>query len=151
MTVPWSTGPLAPKTELKYPQSHYSGNLALRILQQSVVVGSWDNMDMYSVPRPVSNLSQTCRFPAPEGKEGIERQDLNVSRLISLIAAWLGWTHKTEMLGEPEFSVASCCQPHWMGQGQHPNIKMDMMMMMMLNIPQWVLINISSGNSFQLS
>ena len=31
-------------------------------------------MDIYSAPRPVSNLSQILRFPDPEGKEGLERQ-----------------------------------------------------------------------------
>ena len=81
MTVPWSGWSVAPKTELKHPQSHYSRNLALRVLQQSFAVGG-DGMDMYRVPRPVSNLSQTFRFPAPDGKEGIERHGLNVSSLI---------------------------------------------------------------------
>ena len=78
-------------------------------------------------PHPVSNLSQTFRFPAPEGKEGLERHGLNVSRLTSLYVAWLRLTHKTEMLGEAVLGIAWCCQPHWMGNGQHPNLKMDMM------------------------
>ena len=53
-----------------------------------------------------------------------ERHCLNVSRPISVIVAWLGLTHKTEMFREPVFGVAWCCQP----QMGHPNLKMDMMM-----------------------
>ena len=33
---------------------------------------------------------------------------------------------QTEMHGGPVFNVAWCCQPHWMGQRQHPTLKMDM-------------------------
>ena len=74
----------------------------------------------YQIP---FNLSQTFRFPAPEENKGLERDGLHVSRLVSVNVAWLALTRKTEMLGEPVFSLAWCCQPHWMGHGQHPNIK----------------------------
>ena len=50
--------------------------------------GRWDDINMYSVPCPVLNLSKTYRFPAPEGKEVLERHGLNVSRLISGNVAW---------------------------------------------------------------
>ena len=133
---------MAPKSQLKHPQSHYSRNLAFRIIQQSIAVGGWDGMDMYSVPFPVSNLAQTFRIPAPEGKEGLERHGLNTSRLISVIVAWPGLTHKAEMLGEPVFGVAWCCQCHWMGQGRHPNLKMDMMI-------KWLFIK-SSRKTWQI-
>ena len=46
-------------------------------------MGGWDGMDMYSVPSPVSYLPQTYHFPVPEGKEGLERHGVNVSRLVS--------------------------------------------------------------------
>ena len=52
MTLPWSTGSVASKTEMKHPHLHYYRNLALRILHRSL------GMAMYSGPRPVSNLSQ---------------------------------------------------------------------------------------------
>ena len=63
---------------------------------------------------------------------------LNLSRLMSVIVAWLGLIHKTEMHGEPVFGVAWCCQPHWMGHGPHPNLKMDVM------IWWWLFIKSSS-------
>ena len=74
----------------------------------------------YSVPRPVSNLSQAFCFPAPEGKESLKRHGLNVSRLISVNVACLVFTHKTEMLGKPVFSITWCCQTCWMYHRQHP-------------------------------
>ena len=62
VTDSWSTGSMASKTETKHAQHQYS-NLELRILwqsrQQSFAVGSFDGLDMYSVPRPVSSMSQT--------------------------------------------------------------------------------------------
>ena len=101
------------------------------VLFQSFTVGSWDGMDMCSVPLPVSNLSQTyCFLPflAPEGKEGLEWHGLNASRLISENVGWLlALTHKTKTLVESVFRIGWCCQPHWMVHGQHPNLKMDMM------------------------
>ena len=84
----------------------------------------YDVTVMYSVPRLVSNLLKTYRFPAPEGKEELERHDLNVSRLISRNVAC-----KTEAHGELVFDIAWCCQPHWMGHVQYPNLKMDVMVM----------------------
>ena len=47
----------------------------------------------------------------------------------SVNVAWLALTHKAETLGEPVFVMTWCCQPLWMRQGKHPNLKMDMMMM----------------------
>ena len=57
MTAPWSARPVAPKTETKHLRLHYSRNLALRISwhAQSFEVGGSDDMDIYSVPRSVSN------------------------------------------------------------------------------------------------
>ena len=97
-------------------------------------------MDMYSVARPVLNLSQTFRFPAPEGKECLEKHGL--SRLISMIVAWLGLIHKTQMLGEPVFCIAWCCQSHWMGHTRHSNLIMNM-------IWWWLFIK-SSRKTFQI-
>ena len=127
MAVPWSAGSVAPKSKMKHPQPHYSRNLALRILWQYFSVGRWDGMVMWSVLGPVSDLSQTYRFPAPEGKEGLEQHGLNVSKLISMNVhmAWLALSRKTKMHGEPVFDIAWCCQPHQMGHRQHPNLKMD--------------------------
>ena len=56
-------------------------------------------------PHPVSDLSQTFRFLAPEGMEGLGRHGLNVSRLTSLYVAWLRLTHKTEMLREAVLGI----------------------------------------------
>ena len=47
--------------------------IGIRILQQAFTVGGWDSMDMYSVPRHVSNLSQTFCFLVPEGKKGLRK------------------------------------------------------------------------------
>ena len=123
MSVPWSAGSVAPKSKMKHPQPHYSRTLALRILWQSFAVGGCDGLDVYSVPHSVSNLSHTHRFL---------RHGLNVSRLISVNVACLALTRNAEMHGESVFDIAWCCQPHWMGHGQHHNLKMDMMMMIMM-------------------
>ena len=74
-------------------------------------------------------LYQICHrltAPWPQRGKGSERHGLNVSRLISVNLAWLALTHKTEMFGEPVCGIAWYCQPDWMGHGQHPNLKMDM-------------------------
>ena len=63
------------------------------------MVRSSDGMEMYNVPRPVSNLSQTFRFQALEGEKDI-KGGLNVWKLMSVIAAWLALTRKTELHGE---------------------------------------------------
>ena len=41
MPAPWSTWSVAPKTQTKHHQLHYSRNLALRILRQSAVQMVW--------------------------------------------------------------------------------------------------------------
>ena len=69
MTTPWSAGSVAPKTRMKHPQPHYYRNLALTILRQSYPVGGSDGMDMHSVPRLVSNLSQIYCFPPPRERQ----------------------------------------------------------------------------------
>ena len=135
MITPWSAGSVAPKTKMKHPQPHYSRNLALRILRQSFAAGGWDGMDMCSVPRPVSNLSQIYRFPAPEGKVGLERHGLNMSVLISGYVACLALTYKTEMHGELVLDIVWCCQSHSMGHGERPNLKWIWWMMMMISPP----------------
>ena len=88
------------------PKLNTIRNLASKILWESFTAGGWDGMDMYSVSRPVSNLIQTYRFLTPEGKAGLERHGLNVSRLISVNVVWLALTRKTEMLREPVFGIA---------------------------------------------
>ena len=115
------------KVQDETPSASLLKKLALRILWQYFSVGRWDGMVMWSVPGPVSDLSQTYRFPAPEGKEGLEQHGLNVSKLISMNVhmAWLALSGKTKMHGEPVFDIAWCCQPHQMGHRQHPNLKMD--------------------------
>ena len=49
-------------------------NLALWMLWQSFAIGGSDGMDMCSVPRPLSNISQAFRFSALEGEEGISQK-----------------------------------------------------------------------------
>ena len=51
-------------------------------LSATQMVWPWNNG-----PRPVSNLSQTFRFPALERKEGSRRHGLNVWRLLSISLA----------------------------------------------------------------
>ena len=85
MTASWSAGYVA-KTKIKHPQPHCFKNLALRILLQSFAADGWDCMDMYSMPHPVIKSVTDLPFPGPEGKEGLERHGLNVSRLISINA-----------------------------------------------------------------
>ena len=92
----------------------------------AVLCSGWLRWCMYSVPRPVSKLSPTFLFLSPEGKGGLERYCLNVSILLSVNVSWLALTHRTEILGEPVFGIVWCCLPHWMGHEQHPNLKMDM-------------------------
>ena len=123
MTAPWSSGSVEDRVETSSVQLLQK----LGIKDITAVLCSGRLRWYGHVPSPVSNLSQTFRSPAPEGKEGWGRHGLNVSRLISVIVAWLGLTHKTEILGEPVFGIAWCCQSHWMGHGQQPNLKMDMM------------------------
>ena len=77
-TAPWSTGFVAPKTEMKHPLLHWSRDLALRILQHCLAVGDSDGLAMYSVLGPVSNMSQTLWFPTLEDKEDPERHGPNV-------------------------------------------------------------------------
>ena len=92
MTVPWSAGTVASKTETKQLKFHYYKDLTLRILRRSFTVGDSDGMAMYSEPRPVSNLSQTFRFLTLESKGGLGRHGLNVLRLMSVSVAWLALT-----------------------------------------------------------
>ena len=70
------------------------------ILQQSFTVGSSDGVDMYSVPHPVSNLSQTYRSSTLESEDGPARCDPNVLRLMLDNVACLALTRKTETHGE---------------------------------------------------
>ena len=128
MSMPWSARSVAPKTEGIHPQLHYRyyKNLPLSILCQSFAVSSSNGVDMYVVPCPISNQSQTFQFPALEGEEGQQRHGLKVWRLMSVSEAWLPLILKTEMYGELLFNIAWYCQPHRMGHGQHPNLKMDM-------------------------
>ena len=70
MTMPWSIGSVASKTETRYPQLHY--NRALVILHWTFAVRDLDDMAMYNGPRPVSKLSQIFSFPALERKIGPE-------------------------------------------------------------------------------
>ena len=72
------------KTETKYPQLHYYRNLALTTSSRSFTVDHSDGMAMWNRPRLISNLSQTFRFPAPKGQEGLGRHGLNVWRLMSM-------------------------------------------------------------------
>ena len=92
MIALWSAGSLAPTTETKVPQLHYYRNLALRILRQSFAVRSSDGMVMYSVPGPVSYLSQNFPFLVLKNKEGLKRRRLNAWRLMSVIVTWLALT-----------------------------------------------------------
>ena len=82
MTVPWSIGFMSSKTETKHPQLHHFRNFPSRTLHLAFAVGNSDSMAMYE-PCPLSNLSQTFRFPALERKEGPEKLGLNVWRLMS--------------------------------------------------------------------
>ena len=57
------------------------------------------------------------------------------------------------MLGELEFDIAWCCQPHWMGHGQHLNLKwvwMDGWMDGMACCLSSCLVNYSYVNSLVL-
>ena len=106
---------------------HYR-NLALRILRGSVAVGDSDGMAMHNELRPVSNISQTFRFPALENKEGHGRYGLkfilNVCRRMSISVVWLALTNKTQIhvYGEPVFDITWWCRIHRMGHRQHLNL-----------------------------
>ena len=91
MTVPWSSGSVVPKIEMKHPQLPYYRNLTLEILWQSFAVGSSDGMDMYSVLRPVLNVTDFL-IGGTRSWRG-----LGVWRLMSVILTWLWLAHKTEM------------------------------------------------------
>ena len=90
MTVPWPVGSMASKTETKHSQLHFYRNLTSRTLHRSFAVSDSNGMAImaiYSGPRPVSNLSQTFRFLALDGKEGQWRHGFNVWRLMSINVA----------------------------------------------------------------
>ena len=70
-----------------------------------IVICTLRLINHFRVRVPVSNLSQIFRFPLPEGKEGPERHGLNVSRLTSVIVAWLGLIHKTDRCSESQCSA----------------------------------------------
>ena len=48
--------------------------------------------------------------------------------MMSNHVACLALARKTETYGKPVFDVACSFQPYWMGHGQHPTFKIDMMM-----------------------
>ena len=77
-------------------------------------------------PKTETKHLQLNQLPALEGEVGLERHGLTVLRLLSVIAAWLLLTRKTEMHGEPVFNIAWCCEPHRMGHWQPPNLWMSM-------------------------
>ena len=59
--------------QCSFANTGYSKNFALRILHHSFIISGSEGLDMYSVPHPVSNLSQALWFPETEGEEGLER------------------------------------------------------------------------------
>ena len=78
---------------------------------------------LHHAGHPSSHLAQTEQFTTPEGQWGQERHGQNVSRMLVNVAC-LALTRKTEAHGDAMLDVA-WCQPHRMGHGQHPNLKMD--------------------------
>ena len=120
----WSAGTVAPKSEMKHPQPHYLKKLGIKDITAVLRGGRlwWYGhvQRATSCIKSVTNLP----LPGPRGKEELERHGLNVSKLISRNVAC-----KTETHGELVFDIAWCCQPHWMGHGKYPNLKMDMMVM----------------------
>ena len=78
-----------------------SDSLLTKLGMQSFAVGGWNGMNIYIGPRPVTNLSQTYRFPNLEGQEGLEMYGINMSRLVSRKVTWLALTRKTETHGDP--------------------------------------------------
>ena len=69
-----------------------------------------NDLDMYSIPRSVLNLSQTWQFSSLEGEEGIERRGPTVCRMMSENVACLAllYLHPVDLLTkENAFLVAA--------------------------------------------
>ena len=81
------------------------------------------------VQHATSCIKSVTDLPIPNtiGWERPKRHGMNAQRLMSVhvFVAWLPLTHITEMLGEPEFDIAWCCQPHRMGHSQNSNPNLD--------------------------
>ena len=84
MTALWSVGSVESKTETKHPQLHSYWNLASRTWHRFFAVGDSYGMVSFNGPRPVSNLSQTFHYPAPERKEGLISHDIDTCGLASI-------------------------------------------------------------------
>ena len=93
---------------------------------ESLEVGGSDDMAMYSIPCPVSNLSD---LPIP-GTSGWGRSKKTWTEYVKTDVSICGLaaidpqdraTWRAAVL-----DIAWCCQPYRMGHGQHPNLKMDM-------------------------
>ena len=109
------------KTETKYPQLHYYWILALRTLHRSFAVGDSNGMATGHILYQIYT-----NFPLPgTRKKGRPCKTWSecVKTYVHKWLAWLASTCKTEMLGELVFDIAWCCQPHWMGHGEHLNLK----------------------------
>ena len=101
MTEPWFNGSVAQKMVTKHPRHHYQ-KLGIKNITTVLTVGGWDGMSMYTVPRPVANLSRTYRPLALKGEEGLKRRSLNVWRPMSEnVASTLisKWTRKIDLDG----------------------------------------------------
>ena len=83
-----------------------------------------------------SNLSSITWKTSPIPHE-ISRGKMFYWRLVSISVALLALTHLTEMHGKLVFHIVWCCQLHWMGHGQHFNLKwiwMDWLMDGWMNV-----------------
>ena len=83
-------------------------------------------ISMCSVPLYVSSLSQSYWFPTLGNKEDLERCDPNLWRMMSVNVAHLALTHKAATYEGLVADIVWCCQPYRMGNGQHPNLNLDM-------------------------
>ena len=102
MTVPWSDGSVAwnnlsfTTTEIWYRGHYTSPSLFMTHMAWSCITGH------------VLYLMYHKKFIG----------------LMSICVAQLTLTYLTETHGELVFDIAWCCQPHRMGHGQYPNLKL---------------------------
>ena len=111
MTAPWSSESVAPKTESKHPQSHNSKNFGIKDITSVLHSVGADMIWTYTTChvlykiclRPRKTWSECVKTDISDcGLTGVDSQD-----------------RCAKMHGETVFGLAWCCQPHWMGHGQH--------------------------------
>ena len=127
MTAPWSAGSVAPKYWVETSSISLLLKLCIKDITAVLPIGRLRWYGHVQCARSCIKSVTDLLLPGPrwEGRPRKTRSECVKTDISDF--GLMGLTHKTEMLGEPVFGVAWCYQPHCMGHGQHPNLKMDLM------------------------